>query len=390
MDRRRDGSPAGCSLSPSWVAAQAIAIASSADDDPPLTGSALDQATAAALDYTGGGAVVETDTGDVGAAHGEEVRRPPPTAPAPRASPGLRSWSPSRPWRTCVRGRARTLRSSARVGRGMLLDLERDAVLAQIALEPFSAAHRNHPEGTQTRDPTSSSKIVLVDKSSQHVARSNVCTLSRPWSRIRPWVRRLELKASVGPSPVVVGDVGPKHPLQVAGARARASSPGTRSGPCARRWAADAPARRSRSRRARGGRIGDSTDRRKRQYDPRRSGTHVQFQEYSFGSIRIDGVTYDHDLIIDRGRIRKRKKAASKRFRDAYGHTPLSVVEDIPWRCRRLVIGTGADGALPVMQEVEEEAHRRKVDVLIAPTAEAIKVLNESTKGANAVLHVTC
>jgi hypothetical protein len=126
------------------------------------------------------------------------------------------------------------------------------------------------------------------------------------------------------------------------------------------------------------------------QYDPQRSGTHVQFQEYSFGSIRIDGVTYDHDLIVDRGRIRKRKKAASKRFRDAYGHTPLSVVEDIPWQCRRLVIGTGADGALPVMQEVEEEAHRRKVDVLSASTAEAIKVLNESTKGANAVLHVTC
>lgn len=116
----------------------------------------------------------------------------------------------------------------------------------------------------------------------------------------------------------------------------------------------------------------------------------MRFQEYSFGSIRIDGVTYGHDLIIDRGKIRKRRKAVSKRFRDAYGHTPLSVVEDIPWRCRRLVIGTGTDGALPVMQEVEEEARRRKVDLLVAPTAEAIKVLSESTKGANAVLHVTC
>lgn len=114
------------------------------------------------------------------------------------------------------------------------------------------------------------------------------------------------------------------------------------------------------------------------------------FEQYSFGSIRIDGVTYGHDVIIDRGKIRKRKKAASKRFRDDYGHTPLSVAEDIPWRCRRLVIGTGADGALPVMPEVEEEAQRRKVDLLIAPTAEAIKVLSESTKDANAVLHVTC
>ena len=70
----------------------------------------------------------------------------------------------------------------------------------------------------------------------------------------------------------------------------------------------------------------------------------MQFTGYSFGSVRVDGVTYDHDLIIDHGKIRKRKKAASRKFRGAYGHTPLSAEEDIPWRCRRLVIGTGADG----------------------------------------------
>ena len=116
----------------------------------------------------------------------------------------------------------------------------------------------------------------------------------------------------------------------------------------------------------------------------------MRFDAYSFGSIRIDGVTYGHDLIIDGGRIRRRKKAASKRFRAAYGHTPLSVVEDIPWRCHRLVIGTGAHGALPVMKEVEKEAHRRKVDLVVMPTAEAIGALNESTKGTSAVLHVTC
>jgi hypothetical protein len=28
----------------------------------------------------------------------------------------------------------------------------------------------------------------------------------------------------------------------------------------------------------------------------------VRFAWYSFGSVRVDGVTYDHDLIIDRGR----------------------------------------------------------------------------------------
>jgi hypothetical protein len=84
----------------------------------------------------------------------------------------------------------------------------------------------------------------------------------------------------------------------------------------------------------------------------------VRFTEFSFGSVRVDGVTYGHDLIIDRGTIRKRKKAASRKFRGVYGHTPLSVAEDIPWRCRRLVIGTGADGALPVLKQVEQEARR--------------------------------
>lgn len=111
---------------------------------------------------------------------------------------------------------------------------------------------------------------------------------------------------------------------------------------------------------------------------------------YSFGSIRVDGVTCDHDLVIGRGKIRKRKKAASRRFRGGYGYTPLSAAEDIPWRCRRLVIGTDADGALPVRQQVREEARRRKIDLVVVPTAEAIGVLAQTTRDANAILHLTC
>ena len=36
----------------------------------------------------------------------------------------------------------------------------------------------------------------------------------------------------------------------------------------------------------------------------------MDFGKFSFGSIEIDGEAYDHDVIIDRGRIRKRKKKA--------------------------------------------------------------------------------
>jgi hypothetical protein len=52
-----------------------IAIATGVgDDDTPLTGSALEQETAAALEHTGGGTVIETEVGDGDAADGVEIR----------------------------------------------------------------------------------------------------------------------------------------------------------------------------------------------------------------------------------------------------------------------------------------------------------------------------
>jgi hypothetical protein len=115
----------------------------------------------------------------------------------------------------------------------------------------------------------------------------------------------------------------------------------------------------------------------------------MRFEKFSFGSIRIDGVIYEHDVVIDGGQIRKRKKKPSKKFRDDFGHTPLSIEEEIPWKCRRLVIGTGT-GALPVMKEVKREAQRRKIKLLILPTIEAIDKLKQRPSDTNAILHVTC
>jgi hypothetical protein len=115
----------------------------------------------------------------------------------------------------------------------------------------------------------------------------------------------------------------------------------------------------------------------------------MHIEAFSFGSIRIDGATYEHDVVIDEGRVRKRKKEPSKKFRDAFGHTPLSIEEDIPWKCRRLLIGTGT-GALPVMKSVKREAKRRKIELIILPTAKAIEELKRKPGQSNAILHVTC
>lgn len=94
----------------------------------------------------------------------------------------------------------------------------------------------------------------------------------------------------------------------------------------------------------------------------------MHFEAFSFGSITIDGTMYEQDVVIDRGKISKRKKKPSKKFRDESGHTPLSIEEEIPWKCSRLVISTGG-GALPVMEEVKREALRRKIKLLTISTA---------------------
>jgi hypothetical protein len=115
----------------------------------------------------------------------------------------------------------------------------------------------------------------------------------------------------------------------------------------------------------------------------------MHFDKFSFDTLRIDGSTYEQDVVIDRGEIRKRKKTASRKFRDEFGHTPLSSEEKIPWKCHRLVVGTGAYGHLPVMKEVKLEAERRHVELVILPTSEAIRLI-EKEFAANAILHVTC
>jgi hypothetical protein len=115
----------------------------------------------------------------------------------------------------------------------------------------------------------------------------------------------------------------------------------------------------------------------------------MRFEAFCFGSIRIDGITYHHDVVIDRGKVRKRKKKLSKMFRHIFGDTPLSTEEKIPWKCGRLVIGTGT-GALPVMPDGKREAKRRKLQLLVLPTSEAIKVLRDEHSETNAILHVTC
>lgn len=114
----------------------------------------------------------------------------------------------------------------------------------------------------------------------------------------------------------------------------------------------------------------------------------MEVNDLSFGSITIDGVTYDNDVVIKNGVVKKRKKGESKKYRDQYGHTPLSTDENIPWKCKHLIIGTGHSTGLPVMEEVYKKARKKGVEILAMSTPEAVKHINDPD--TNLILHLTC
>ncbi len=116
----------------------------------------------------------------------------------------------------------------------------------------------------------------------------------------------------------------------------------------------------------------------------------MDIEYLGFGSIVIGGAHFDHDVVIENGAVRERDKAPS-RARKRGGHTPLSADEDLPWGGTELVIGSGYSGRLPVLPEVELEAIRKKVELIVLPTAEACALLGDAeAPTVNAVLHLTC
>jgi hypothetical protein len=114
----------------------------------------------------------------------------------------------------------------------------------------------------------------------------------------------------------------------------------------------------------------------------------MEINRLSFGTITIDGETYSKDIVISRGEVKKRKKGESKKFRDEFGHTPLSADENIPWNCKHLIIGTGHSSALPVMEEVYKKARKKGVKITEMSTPDAVKHVNDPD--TNLILHLTC
>ncbi|MGQ9631168.1 MAG: Mth938-like domain-containing protein [bacterium] len=116
----------------------------------------------------------------------------------------------------------------------------------------------------------------------------------------------------------------------------------------------------------------------------------------SFGSITINGETFNHDVIIrSGGKVKKRKKKLSKKIYGTSHRVSLDEVEYIVGEDRPeiLVVGSGQTGLLSLTEEAKRYLGERGIDFIELPTHEAIEKFNslrKSGKTIAALIHVTC
>ena len=118
----------------------------------------------------------------------------------------------------------------------------------------------------------------------------------------------------------------------------------------------------------------------------------MTIENTEFGSITIDGETYDYDVIIRLGgKVEKRKKKLSK---EKYGTSHIISKDEAKFiyedGCEILIVGAGQEGNVRLSPEAGDYFNKKGCKVLARPTREAIQSFNESHARKIGLMHVIC
>ena len=108
---------------------------------------------------------------------------------------------------------------------------------------------------------------------------------------------------------------------------------------------------------------------------------------YSFGSVTVNGKSYDSDVIIYPDRVNPswwRKQGHNLCLED--------LEEVLRYKPEVLVVGQGKPGLMKVPGAIIDRLHREGIEVVTGSTEKAIRAYNElcSKKKVVAALHLTC
>ncbi len=113
-----------------------------------------------------------------------------------------------------------------------------------------------------------------------------------------------------------------------------------------------------------------------------------RIEEYEFGRVKIDGVTYRRDLIVCADGVREDWRRLA-----GHGLAPedLALVLDEVGPTI-VIIGSGSSGALTVSESTRSWIANRKVELIVLPTKNACEQYNQMASAGKVVagLHLTC
>lgn len=110
-------------------------------------------------------------------------------------------------------------------------------------------------------------------------------------------------------------------------------------------------------------------------------------EDYQFGSIKIDGQTFDHDIQIT-------PLGILKWWRDEGHRVGLEDLEEaLKQNPEIIVIGTGASGMMEVPSPIKKYLEEKNIEVINKKTGQAVKDYNQLAKKGQKVIalfHLTC
>ncbi|MGM0440559.1 MAG: Mth938-like domain-containing protein [Chlamydiota bacterium] len=112
-------------------------------------------------------------------------------------------------------------------------------------------------------------------------------------------------------------------------------------------------------------------------------------EEYSFGYIVVDGQEFSDDIVIHSDGSTKDSWWRSEGHRLVASDIPDVISEDP----ELIVVGTGSQGAMEVDSKLVEQLQQKDIEVLYAPTEEAVKIYNRLLQEKHKVagcFHLTC
>jgi len=110
-------------------------------------------------------------------------------------------------------------------------------------------------------------------------------------------------------------------------------------------------------------------------------------ESYSFGRMKIDGVTYTSDVIV----LADRVKSDWWRI-EGHRLDVEDLLEVFKAKPEILVVGTGYYGLMKVLPETEKRLHTEEIKLIAEKTEKAYKIYNELSKSSRVVgaFHLTC